>query len=67
MFEAEYEVEDGYVTGSRPQVFSIDESDIETDMGEDELRELYYDMIQNDFEQRITWAASKPADRDWET
>lgn len=53
-FEVRYEVEDGYVGKSRPQFFKIDSSEIEDDMGDEELSELYHDMVQNDFDQKIS-------------
>lgn len=74
-FKARYEVDDGYVGGARPQHVTIDESDIEEDMGEGELRELYQDYVEEDFRQRISaygqnedefvaWAKQIIAERD---
>ncbi len=58
-FEARYEVEDGYCGKSRPQHFNICSSEIEDDMNIDDLKELYYDMVQNDFEQKISAGAER--------
>lgn len=52
-FQVRYEVDDGYVGKSRPQKFSIDESDIEDDMTEGDLRKFYQEQIDDDFERRI--------------
>lgn len=53
-FQCTYEVDDGYAGGSRPKHFSIDESDIEEDMTENELRILFENEMRNDFEQRVS-------------
>lgn len=45
-----YEVDDGY---KRPQQFKVDEIEIEDYMKEDDLKELYDHLIQEDFEKRI--------------
>ncbi len=52
-FEASYEIEDGYAGRSRPQSFCIDPQDIMEDMDEEDLREMYRDMVQEDFQQKI--------------
>jgi hypothetical protein len=52
-FMGRYEVDDGYVGGSRPQSFEIKDWEIDEDMTEEELREIYRDEMQNHFEQNI--------------
>ncbi len=52
-FKVNYEVDDGYV-GNRPHKFTIDEDAIETEATEEELRELYDELVYEDFQQRIT-------------
>ena len=44
-FEAEYQVEDGYVTGARPQTFLIDAENLEdlSNDASDEAIEAFYD------------------------
>ena len=48
-FEAQYQVEDGYVTGERPQTFEIYAEDLEDDASDDALREFYDKAIGEDF------------------
>jgi hypothetical protein len=48
-FEAQYQVEDGYVTGQRLQAFQINAEDLEDDASEDALREFYGKAISEDF------------------
>jgi hypothetical protein len=51
-FRVSYGVDDGYI-GSGKQSFTIRGSDIEEDMSEDALKDLFWDMIQEDFEQNV--------------
>lgn len=53
-FKVKYQAADGYVGKERPLYFHIDSSEVEDDMGDEELSELYYDMVQNDFEQKVS-------------
>ena len=53
-YKATYEVADGYVGKSRPQHFRIQESEIEDDMTEDDLKELYMDEMQESFQVSIS-------------
>ncbi len=53
-FKAIYDVSDGYVGKSRPKYFTIAEGELDNDMTEDELRELFQQSMQNNFEQDIT-------------
>jgi len=48
-FEAQYQVEDGYVTGARPQTFQIHAEDLEDNASDDALREFYDKAIGEDF------------------
>lgn len=52
-FRASYEVEDGYVGKSAPQYFYIDDSDIDEDMDEESLMEVFYETMQEDFQNKI--------------
>jgi hypothetical protein len=58
-FMAEYSIEDGYcnkdgyVNKDRFQSFYINENEIEKDMTEGELIDLFEDKMQRDFEQNI--------------
>lgn len=54
-FEGIYQVEDGYAGGARPQYFTIDDSDIEDDMSESDLEELFEEFAQDDFEDKISF------------
>jgi hypothetical protein len=54
-FEGTYEVEDDYVGKSRPHHFDIDEYDIEDDMTDDDIEQLYEDFAQADFEQNVSF------------
>jgi hypothetical protein len=53
--EVRYEVEDGYVGSSRPQSFTIKDDWIEDYMNDDDLEFELSEMIQEDFQQRISW------------
>lgn len=52
-FKVKYQVSDGYVGNSRPIYFYIDESDIEDHMDDLDIEGLFYEMVQDDFENRI--------------
>jgi hypothetical protein len=75
-FEAQYQVEDGYVTGSRPQTFEIDAEDWEDDMDDRALRSFYDSEVIANFrdsgkiypepqrvDQFISWARGQLAKR----
>ncbi len=53
MFKAIYQADDGYCGGSRPQSFKISRDEIEDDMTRDDLTEMFEDMVQDDFEQKV--------------
>jgi hypothetical protein len=46
-------VADGYVGKERPHYFSIDASNLEEDMDDSDLRELFEDSMQGHFEQNV--------------
>lgn len=50
-----WQVDDGYVTGSRPQKTEIPDDEIDECETEQEKQLLIHDYIQNDFEQYISW------------
>jgi len=52
-FKCKYQVGDGYVGGNRPQFFTIDESEIDSEMDELSLVCLFDDVMQDHFEQNI--------------
>lgn len=73
-FTAKYEVSDGYVSGSRPQSFTIRAGDIDVspNMTDSQLEEAFYEMVEEDMRQKtaaesvnvaefIAWARSIPA------
>jgi hypothetical protein len=76
VFEAQYEVYDGYVCGSRPQSFEIDAEDLDDDMEDQALRIFYDREVIADFrdsgkiypepqrvDQFIAWARGQLAKR----
>jgi hypothetical protein len=75
-FEAQYQVEDGYVTGERPQTFQIYAEDLEDDASDDALREFYDNEISAHFKDNhkiypssrredkfVAWAKAQIAER----
>lgn len=50
-----WEVEDGYVTGARPQHTEIPDDELAECETEEERDKLIAECIQNDFEQNISW------------
>ena len=57
--KVKWQVDDGYVSGSRPQTTKIDDDELAECETEEERKELINDYIQNDFEQRISWSIIK--------
>jgi hypothetical protein len=53
--EVRWQTEDGYCGGSRPQYVTIDSSEIESHMSDDALERLLEDIVQDDFEQRVSF------------
>ena len=75
-FEAQYQVEDGYVTGERQQTFEIYSEDLEDDASDDALKEFYEKAINEDFRESgriypssrrqdefVEWAKAQIAER----
>jgi len=73
-FEAEYQVEDGYANGARPQTFKIYVENLEDDASDDALREFYDNEVDENFknnekiypsprklDQFVAWAKAKIA------
>ena len=52
-FPGRYELEDGYVGGSRTQRFSVGEDELDDDMTENDLRTLFYNMAEEHMHQNI--------------
>lgn len=50
-----WEVDDGYVCGSRPQITKIDDDELAEYETDEEREDFIEQCIQEDFEQRITW------------
>jgi len=53
-FQAEYEVDDGYVGPARPKYFEIFEEDIEDDMEDEDFEDLFYVEMDEAFNQDIS-------------
>jgi hypothetical protein len=53
-FEVTWEAEDGYVCGSRPHHFQISPDDLDEDMSDEDLKSLFWEAIQSDFERRVS-------------
>jgi len=53
-FEVTWEADDGYVGGSAPHRFDISADDIEFCGTDEELKNLFWKSIQEDFEQRVS-------------
>jgi hypothetical protein len=53
-FEVTYEVADGYVGGARPLHFWINEDDLEEDMTDKAISDLFYEMLEEDFRKRVS-------------
>ena len=58
-FQGRYQVQDGYAGGSRPKFVTIAADVLPDDMTDDELVELYEDLIQQDFEANVTPGAER--------
>lgn len=54
-FEVKWEIDDGYVGGSRPQSVWIDPMDIEGCETEEDAEKVIQELIQFDFEQTVRW------------
>lgn len=52
-FQATYGISDGYAGGDRPHHFSISSDEIEDDMTDEDLKTLYTDYVQDDFNDKI--------------
>ena len=51
-----WQVDDGYVGGSRPHTTEVDDYELSECETEEERQELINDTIQNDFDQKISWS-----------
>ena len=45
-FKVRWQASDGYVGGSRPQSFTVSDDDLDDDMTDKELRELFDDLLE---------------------
>ena len=57
-FDVTYEVDDGYVGGSRPQGLTISAAEFDADDTEATLRQLFREIVEEDFRQNISWYSS---------
>jgi len=55
VFYVEWGVEDGYTGKARTHHFDISSDDIDQDMSEEDLRRLFQDSLQEEFDQRISF------------
>jgi len=53
-FEATYQAADGYVGGARPLYFRIQAEDLEEDMDDNDLAELFEESMQDHFEANVS-------------
>ena len=60
-FEAQFQAEDGYCGGSRPKWFFINADDIEYDMDESDLRNMFQDLMSEAFLDQV-YPVSKDED-----
>lgn len=60
-FNVTYEIDDGYVGGHRPQHFPIYASDLEDDMSDKDLSNLFNELMEDDMASRVS-AYSKMED-----
>lgn len=51
-----YQVDDGYIGGSRPQRMSIDIDELPDDSDMSDVRDYVERAIQEDFNQKISWS-----------
>lgn len=56
VYTVEWEIEDGYAGGGRPQKIDIEICDFEG-MDEEEIKDELSDIIQEDFDQKVSWSA----------
>jgi hypothetical protein len=72
-FDVAWEAEDGYVGGSRPQQFTIDTNFFCKEDTEEELRKLFNDELERDFQEKchavsededafVDWAKARQAE-----
>lgn len=55
----EWEAEDGYVGGKRPQFTSLSVEDFTPDMSDDDIEMAIHDIVQEDFNQRVSPGISR--------
>jgi hypothetical protein len=52
-FEVTWEADDGYAGGSAPHHFTISADGVEGDMTDEEIREWFWEAVQEDFNQNV--------------
>ena len=60
-FEGTWEAQDGYVSGSRPQGFTIPADEIDAHMSENDLRDLFWDWLKVEFENTVSYHSDDEA------
>jgi len=53
-FEATYEVDDGYAGSNRPQYFNVEDYELYEDMDDDEIKEIFFSLMQEDFQMSVS-------------
>ena len=61
-FQVNWQTNDGYAGGARPQSFKISADEIEDDMSDEDLSALYQEAVQSDFEQRVSASGENEAE-----
>jgi hypothetical protein len=53
-FTVKWQAYDGYAGRARPQSFVVDPGEIEEDMDDDALEELFYELLSDDFREKVS-------------
>lgn len=53
-FEVRYQAYDGYAGGARPQYFKVRADDIDPGSSDKELESLFWELLQEDFQQKVS-------------
>jgi hypothetical protein len=56
-FKVTWEADDGYVGGSRPHTFTIDDDAIDG-MSEQELKDYFWEEVEQDFHEKVNYFSS---------
>jgi hypothetical protein len=61
-FSVEWGVDDGYVGSSRPHSFHISDNDLFEDYTDQELKDLFWDEVRNEFESTIHFYSDRESE-----